>query len=98
VIWLAKYSPELSTKEREWRYLKRDVRGHLARSLRSFVDEIIAGLTRLGGARLDIVDRVPEWFFAGHRRPPTGRPRGRPRGVKDSVPRTKKCVNLPAPT
>jgi transposase len=98
VIWLAKYSPQLSKKEREWRYLKRDVRGHLARDLRSFVDEIIAGLTRLGGERLDIVDRVPDWFFAGHRRPPTGRPRGRPRGVKDSVPRAKKCANLPALT
>ncbi len=98
VIWLAKYSPELNKKEREWRYLKRDVRGHLARDLRSFVDEIIAGLTRLGGERLDIVDRVPDWFLAGPRRVPTGRPRGRPRGVKDSVPRAKKCTNLPAPT
>jgi len=98
VIWLAKYSPQLSKKEREWRYLKRDVRGHLARDLRSFVDEIIAGLNRLGGERLDIADRVPDWFFAGHRRPPTGRPRGRPRGVKDSFPRARKCANLPAPT
>jgi transposase len=98
VIWLAKYSPELSKKEREWRYLKRDVRGHLARNLRSFVDEIVAGLQRLGGERLDIVDRVPDWFLAGHRRPPTGRPCGRPRGTKDSVPRAKKCTNFPAPT
>ena len=98
LIWLAKYSPELSKKEREWRYLKRDVRGHLARNLRSFVDEIVAGLHRLGGERLDIVDRVPDWFLAGHRRPPTGRPRGRPRGAKDSVPRAKQCTNLPAPT
>lgn len=31
LIWLAKYSPHLNEKEREWRYLKRDVRGHLAR-------------------------------------------------------------------
>jgi transposase len=98
VIWLAKYRPQLSKKEREWRYLKRDVRGHLARDLRSFVDEIIAGLTRLGGERLDIVDRVPDWFFAGHRHPPTGRPRGRPRGVKDAFPRARKCATLPAPT
>ena len=98
VIWLAKYSPKLSKKEREWRYLKRDVRGHLARTLRGFVDEILAGLRRLGGERLDIVDRVPDWFLAGHRRPPTGRPRGRPRGAKDSVPRAKRCTNLPAPT
>jgi transposase len=98
VIWLAKYSPKLSKKEREWRYLKRDVRGHLARTLRAFVDEILAGLRRLGGERLDIVDRVPDWFLAGHRRPPTGRPRGRPRGAKDSFPRAKRCTNLPAPT
>ena len=97
-IWLAKYSPELSKKEREWRYLKRDVRGHLARNLRSFVDEILAGLTRLGGERLDIVDQVPDWFLAGHRHPPTGRPRGRPRGAKTSVARVKRCTNLPAPT
>jgi transposase len=98
VIWLAKYSPKLSKKEREWRYLKRDVRGHLARTLRAFVDEILAGLRRLGGERLDIVDRVPDWFLAGHRRPPTGRPRGRPRGAKDSVPRARRRTNLPAPT
>jgi hypothetical protein len=98
VIWLAKYSPQLSKKEREWRYLKRDVRGHLARDLRRFVDEIVAGLTRLGGERLDIIDRVPDWFLAGHRRPPTGRPRGRPRGAQDSTPRAKRRTNLPAPT
>jgi transposase len=97
VIWLARYSPELNKKEREWRYLKRDVRGHLARDLRAFVDEILAGLRRLGGERLDIVDRVPDWFLAGHRRPPTGRPRGRPRGAKDSVPRARRRTNLPAP-
>jgi hypothetical protein len=36
VIWPACYSPELSKKEREWRYRKRDARGHLARDLRSF--------------------------------------------------------------
>ena len=96
--WLAKYSPELSQKEREWRYLKRDVRGHLARDLRTFVDEILAGLARLGGERCDIVDRVPDWFFAGHRRPPTGRPRGRPGGAQDSIPRAKRRPNLPAPT
>jgi transposase len=97
-IWLAKYSPELSKKEREWRYLKRDVRGHLARDLRTFVDEILAGLKRLGGERLDVVDRVPDWFIAGHRRPPTGRPPGRPRGARDTVPRARRRTNLPAPT
>ena len=98
VIWLARYSPDLNRKEREWRYLKRDVRSHLARSLRAFADEILAGLHRLGGERLDIVDRVLDWFLAGHRRPPTGRPVGRPKGSKDSRPRVTRRVNLPAPT
>jgi transposase len=98
VIWLARYSPELNRKEREWRYLKRDVRSHLARSLRAFVDEILAGLHRLGGSRLDIVDQVPDWFIAGHRKPPTGRPPGRPKGAKDSRPRLSHPANLPAPT
>ena len=98
VIWLARYSPQLNKKEREWRFLKRDARSHLARSLRDFVDEILAGLRRLGGARLDIVDQVPEWFLAGHRKEPTGRPPGRPKGVKDSKPRQPCRTNLPAPT
>ncbi len=98
VIWLARYSPELNRKEREWRYLKRDVRSHLARSLHAFVEEILAGLHRLGGTRLDIVNHVPHWFLAGHRRPPTGRPVGRPKGAKDSLPRTVRRPNLPAPT
>jgi transposase len=97
-IWLAKYSPQLNEKEHEWRRLKRDVCGHLARDLRAFVDEIKDGLRRLGGARIDLVDQVPDWFIAGHRRPPTGRPPGRPRGAKDSVPRAKRRANLPAPT
>ena len=100
VIWLAKYSPELNPKEREWRVLKRDHRSHLAPSLRAFVDGILAGLRRLGGERLDIVDEVPDWFLAGHRKPPTGRPRGRPKGATDSYKRapyrTRKDENLPA--
>ena len=100
VIWLAKYSPQLNRKEREWRVLKRDARGHLAPSLRAFVDGILQGLRQLGGERLDIVDEVPEWFLAGHRRPPTGRPRGRPKGAKDSrkrAPDRKRAeANLPA--
>jgi transposase len=78
-VWLARYCPPLNRKEREWRWLKRDARSHLARSLRDFVDEILAGLRALGGERLDIADRVPEWFLAGHRKEPTGRPPGRPR-------------------
>ena len=96
VIWLAKYAPQLNKKEREWRYLKRDARGHLARDLRSFADAILAGLRRLGGERLDIVDRVPEWFLAGHRHPPTGRPAGRPKGAKDSYQRSYQRKNLTA--
>lgn len=98
VIWLSAYSPELNRKEREWRYLKRDARSHLARTLRAFKDGILAGLARLGGERLDIVDDVPEWFLAGHRRPPTGRPPRRPIGAKDSHPRAPRRTNLPAPT
>jgi transposase len=98
VIWLAKYSPELNKKEREWRYLKRDTRGHLARDLRTFADDILAGLRQLGGERLDVIDRVPEWFLQGHRKPPTGRSVGRPRGAKDSYKRTYHRKNLPADT
>jgi transposase len=100
VIWLARYSPELDPKEREWRVLKRDHRGHLAPTLRAFVDRVLAGLRRLGGERLDIVDEGPDWFLAGHRKPPTGRPRGRPKGARDSHKRApyrkRKNVNLPA--
>ena len=100
VIWLAKYSPELNPKEREWRILKRDHRSHLAPTLRAFVDGILDGLRRLGGERLDIVDEVPDWFIAGHRKPPTGRPRGRPKGAKDSYKRApyrkQQVINLPA--
>lgn len=98
VIWLAPYCPNLNKKEREWRTLKRDVRGHLARSLRAFADEILAGLHRLGGERCDIVDHVPQWFLDGHRRPPTGRKPGRPTGAKDSYKRTVRRTKLAAHT
>jgi len=98
VIWPARYSPQLSKKEREWRYLKRDARGHLARDLRAFADAILDGLRRLGGSRLDIIDQVPDWFLAGHRKPPTGRKPGRPKGAKDSYKRSYRRKNLPAPT
>ena len=98
IIWLARYSPHLNPKEREWRILKRDARGHLARSLREFVDAILAGLRRLGGALVTVLDEVPAWFLAGHRREPTGRPPGRPLGAKDSKPRKPRGTNLPAPT
>jgi transposase len=101
MIPLARYSPQLNRKEPEWKLLKRDHRGHLAASLRAFVDEILAGLRQLGGERLDIVDRVPDWFIAGHRRAPTGRPAGRPKGAKDRhprQPRRQRVANLPTPT
>jgi transposase len=91
IIWLSRYSPELNRKERAWRYLKRDARGHLARSLREFADGILAGLHRLGGARIEVVDHVPDWFIAGHRKEPTGRPVGRPKGAKDSYKRAPYC-------
>lgn len=98
VIWLARYSPALNDKEPEWKRLKRAVRGHLAKDLRVFVDEIVAGLRRLGGERVEVIDAVPDWFLQGHRREPTGRPPGRPKGAKDSYQRTRTRKNLPAPT
>lgn len=98
VIWLSRYSPQLNQKEREWRTLKRDARSHLARNLRAFVDEILAGLRQLGGERLDIIDCVPDWFIAGHRKAPTGRPPGRPKGPLGPHPCAPQRKNLPAPT
>lgn len=98
VVWLSRYSPQLNQKEREWKRLKRDVRSQLARTLRTFVDEVAAGLTRLGGERVEVVDAVPEWFIQGHRREPTGRPPGRPKGTKDITPRQQRSTNLPAST
>ena len=98
VIPLARYSPQLNPKGREWRTLKRDHRSHLARSLRDFVDELVAGLRQLGGERCDIVDEVPQWWIDGHRREPTGRPADRPKGAKDSYPRQRRPTNLPAHT
>ena len=97
VIPLARYSPQLNPKEREWRTLKRDHRSHLARSLRDFVDELVAGLHQLGGERCDIGDEVPQWWLDGHRKEPTGRPPGRPKGATDAQPRTHR-TNLPART
>jgi DDE superfamily endonuclease len=98
VVPLARYGPELNPKEREWRVLKRDHRSHLAPTLRDFVDELVAGLGRLGGERCDIVDEVPDWWVAGHRRQPTGRPPGRPKGAMDTLPRQRRSTNLAAPT
>jgi len=95
VIPLARYSPHLNPKEREWRLLKRDHRGHLAPTLRTFVDEVAAGLRQLGGEVCTIVDEVPPWWLDGHRKEPTGRPRGRPKGTKD---RPRHSKTLPACT
>lgn len=45
-IWLPRYCPQFNRKEREWRVLKRDARGHLARTLRAFADSILTGVAR----------------------------------------------------
>jgi hypothetical protein len=98
VIPLARYSPHLNPKEREWRLLKRDHRGHLAPSLRAFVDTVAAGLATLGGERCEVIDAVPQWWLDGHRKEPTGRRPGRPHGAKDRQPRKRRAANLPAAT
>ncbi len=100
VVWLAKYAPQRNPKEREWRRLKRAARSHLAADLRAFVDGILVGLRQLGGVCCTIVDEVPQWFFEGHRKPPTGRRAGRPVGAKDSYKRApyRRKQNLPAHT
>ena len=98
VIPLARSSPHLNPKEREWRLLKRDHRGHLAPTLRDFVDAVAAGLQQLGGETCTIVDEVPQWWLDGHRKEPTGRPRGRPKGAKDRQPRQHRSKTLPACT
>lgn len=98
VLPLARYSPHLNPKEREWRILKRDHRGHLAPTLRTFVDTLVAGLAQLGGEPGTIVDEVPQWWLDGHRKEPTGRSPGRPHGAKDTRPRQRRSANLPADT
>lgn len=98
VIALARYSPQLNPKEHEWRRLKRDHRGHLAPTLRTFVDEVAAGLRQLGGEECTIIDEVPHWWLDGHRKEPTGRPSGRPMGAKDRHPRQRRSKTLPAGT
>jgi len=98
IIPLARYSPQLNPKEHEWRRLKRDHCGHLAGSLREFVDGVAAGLRALGGQPGTIVDEVPQWWIDGHRKEPTGRSPGRPKGAKDTRPRKRRSANLPACT
>lgn len=98
VIPLSRYSPHLNPKEHEWRRLKHDHRGHLASSLRAFVDTAAAGLAGLGGDECAIIDAVPQWWLDGHRKQPTGRSPGRPTGAKDRKPRARRVAPLPAPT
>ncbi len=98
VIPLARYSPHLNPKEHEWRILKRDHRSHLAPTLRDFVDAVVAGVHALGGEEGMILDEVPQWWLDGHRKEPTGRPRGRPKGAKDRKPRSRRVTSLPACT
>jgi hypothetical protein len=98
VIPLARYSPHLNPKEHEWRILKRDHRGHLAPTLRDFVDAVATGLAGLGGEWGEVIDAVPPWWLDGHRKEPTGRSPGRPHGAKDTKPRQRRVKNLPAGT
>jgi hypothetical protein len=70
----------------------------LRRLARDVAAGIVGGLRQLGGERVDVVDHVPDWFLAGHRRKPTGRRPGRPKGAKDSYQRTYRRRNLPANT
>lgn len=94
----ARDRPHLNPKEPEWRRLKRDHRGHLAPTLREFVAAVVAGVQRLGGDDGTIIDAVPQWWLDGHRKEPTGRPRGRPKGATDRHPRTRRVTSLPAGT
>jgi hypothetical protein len=34
---------------------------------------------------VDVVDHVPDWFLAGQRRKPSGRPPGRPRAPRTAT-------------
>src|SRR5262245_18499214 len=83
VLPLARDRPHRNPQEQEWRRFKRDHQGHLAGSLRAFVDAVAAGLGPLGGAECAIIDAVAQWWLDGHRKEPTGRPRGRPQGAND---------------
>ena len=60
VISLARYRPVLNPKERESATLKRNHRSHLAPRVRVRVDELAAGLRRLGGEHCAIADAVPQ--------------------------------------
>jgi hypothetical protein len=73
--------------EREVEVLRLIAAGKSNREI-AVADAILDGRARLGGARLDRGDRVPDGFLAGQRRPPAGRPPGRRKGAKDTPPRT----------
>ena len=92
VIWLAPYCPHLNKKEREWRFLKRDAAGHLARTLRAFADEILVGLDRSGRHRA-----ATSWttyrsgsLMATATRPPAAR-RGGPRAPRTANQRSRRA-------
>ena len=81
VIPLARYSPHLNPKEREWRLLKRDHRGHLAPApCGRLWTRWRPAWPGLGGERCEVIDAVPQWWLDGHRKEPTGRRPGRPHG------------------
>ncbi len=101
VIPVAQDRPELNPTEGAWRRRTRDARSPLAPPLRRFGDELVVGLRPRGGARVEVVDVVLAWVSAGQRKEPTGRPRGRPTGAKDTykrAPYRKKCTNVAALT
>lgn len=56
VVYLSRYSPELNPKEREWRWLKRDHRSHLAPTLQDFVD----------GLDVKLPARFVRWRIGSH--------------------------------
>jgi hypothetical protein len=82
VIWLAKDAPQLTPKERAWRYLKRDARSHLGGQCSTIVDEVPQWF--LDGHRKAPTGRPP------------GRPVGAKDSYKRAPYRHKK--NLPAST
>ena len=51
--------PQVNRKEREWRYLKRETRNHLAATPREFVDALLTSVRELGATSCTIVTRCP---------------------------------------
>ena len=63
------------------------------------IEEMRSRLPQVADATVTaIIDEVPQWWLDGHRKEPTGRPRGRPKGAKDRQPRKCRCKTLPADT